>query len=87
MTATAVELEALVGVCLACLAGVGAIFIGGDAIFIRRFVAYTKYIALILEISKRIFLCDWEAAVAAAICVYYIRWTDATAAAYAKLQN
>lgn len=40
MTATADELEALVGVCLACLAGVGAMFIGGDAIFVRRFVAY-----------------------------------------------
>lgn len=34
------ELEALVGVCLACLAGVGAILmLGGDAMFMRRFVA------------------------------------------------
>lgn len=40
MTATADELEALVGVCLACLAGVGAMLVGGDAIFMRRFVVY-----------------------------------------------
>lgn len=49
VTATADdELEAFVGVCLACLAGVGAMFIGGDAIFMRRFVAYNNILALVM---------------------------------------
>lgn len=34
------ELEALLGVCFTCFAGVGAELVGGDIILIRRFVAY-----------------------------------------------